>query len=90
MAKNLYDLLRLSDQLPPNCQLNSGEVEWSGDMPTMGNPNVEMYKGRFLHSEDVMIKVICYIDVKDEKTVEVGRLGIEPSSMTYIHPEDQA
>ena len=82
MAKNLYDLLRLSDQLPPNCQLDSGEVEWSGDTPTMGSPNVEMHKGRFLHSEDVRIKVIRSIDLKDEKNVEVDHFGIESSSMT--------
>lgn len=89
MIKNLYDLLRLSNQLPPRCQLNSGEVEWSDDIPISTN-NIDVYKGRFLRNEDVKIKVIRSINMKDEKNVEVRRLGTESLSMTHIHPEDRA
>ena len=70
MAKNLYELLRLSNLVPPECQLDSGEVEWSGEV-IEGGKNVDMYKGRYLQSQDVRIKVIRSVNMKDEKTVEV-------------------
>jgi hypothetical protein len=71
MAVNLYELLRLSNLVPPECQLDSGEVEWSGEVPIEGGKNVDMYKGRYLQSQDVRIKVIRSVNMKDEKTVEV-------------------
>jgi len=71
VAKNLYSLLRLSKLLPPKCQLDSGEVEWSGVPPTVGNRNADMYKGRFLQSEDVRIKVIRSANSKDERCIQV-------------------
>jgi hypothetical protein len=71
MASNLYDLLRLSKQLPPERQLDSGEVEWSNKIPIAGSRNVDIYKGRYLQREDVMIKVIRTVNPKDEKNVEV-------------------
>jgi len=71
MAKNLYSLLRLSKLLPPKCQLDSGEVEWLGEAPTMGIRNADMYKGRFLQSEDVRIKVIRSVNSKDERSIQV-------------------
>ena len=71
MASNLYDLLRLSKQLPPVHQLDSGEVEWSDKIPVAGGRNVDIYKGRYLQREDVMIKVIRTINPKDERSVEV-------------------
>ena len=70
MAKNLYDLLQLSHQLPPDCQLD-GMVEWSGEVPTPGGKNADMYKGRFLHNGDVRIKVIRSANPKDGNTVKV-------------------
>ena len=71
MAMNLYELLRLSHLVPPECQLDSGEVEWKGEVPNEGVKNVDMYKGRYLQSQDVKIKVIRSVNMKDEKTVEV-------------------
>ena len=71
MAMNLYELLRLSNLVPPECQLDSGEVEWSGEIPGEGGKNVDMYKGRYLQSQDVKIKVIRFVNMKDQKTVEV-------------------
>lgn len=71
MASNLYDLLRLSKQLPPERQLDSGEVEWSNKIPIAGSRNVDIYKGRYLQREDVTIKVIRTVNPKDEKNVEV-------------------
>ena len=54
MAQNLYKLLKLSSLAPPECQPNSGEVEWAGEVPIEGGTkNVAMYKGRYLQSEDV-------------------------------------
>ncbi len=90
MIKNLYDLLRLSNQLPPECQLNSGEVEWSDDIPTISTNNMDVYKGRFLRSEDVKIKVIRFVNMRDEKNVEVRHVGTESLSVTHMHPEGQA
>ena len=72
MAKNLYNLLRLSTLLPPECQLHSGMVQWSGEVPIEGgNKNVDMYKGLYLESEDVRIKVIRTVNMKDDNTVKV-------------------
>ncbi len=72
MAKNLYRLLQLSNLVPPECQLDSGEIEWSGEVPIEGgNKNVDMYKGLYLQSEDVRIKVIRSVNMKDENTVKV-------------------
>ena len=80
LAKNLYNLLRLSDRLPPERQLHSGMVEWSGEIPIEGGKNVDMYKGRYLQSEDVRIKVIRTVNMKDERTIEVCcRDGILPT-----------
>ncbi len=71
MAKNLYDLLQLSNQLPPNCQLGAGMIKWACEAPFAGDKNVEMYKGRYLHSQDVRIKVIRSVNAGDEKSIEV-------------------
>ncbi|KAK2465787.1 hypothetical protein APHAL10511_002331 [Amanita phalloides] len=76
MASNLYDLLRLTRQLPPDCQLDSGEVIWTDQVPVAGSKNVDIYKGRYLNREDVMIKVIRSIK-KDEKSIERIRREIE-------------
>lgn len=73
MAKNLYNLLRLSTLLPPECQLHSGMVQWSGEVPIEGDRDVDMYKGRYLQSEDVRIKVIRTVNMKDTNTVKVCR-----------------
>jgi hypothetical protein len=73
---NLHDLLLLSKQLPPNCQLNSGEVQWSGEIPAEGGKDVDLYKGRYLHSEDVKIKVVRSVNMKDENTVKVHNLPL--------------
>ena len=70
MAKNLYKLLQLSN-IPPECQLDSGEVEFSGEVPIDGGENFDMYKGLYLQSEDVRIKVIRSVIMKDENTVKV-------------------
>lgn len=76
MASNLYDLLRLSNQLPPQIQLDSGEVEWTNRVPTGGCKNVDIYKGRYLNREDVTIKVIRTVR-KDEETINRIRREIE-------------
>lgn len=78
MAKNLYKLLQLSSLVPPECQLGSGEIEWSGEVPIEGgNKNVDMYKGLYLESEDVRIKVIRTVNMKDDNTVKVCLPGAE-------------
>ncbi|KAF8351816.1 kinase-like domain-containing protein [Amanita rubescens] len=87
MAKNLYSLLRLSKLLPPKCQLDSGEVEWLGEAPTMGNRNADVYKGRFLQSEDVRIKVIRSVNSKDERSIQ--RIRREVELWAKIHEIDQ-
>lgn len=53
----------MSGQLLPQHQLDSGEVEWSGN------------KGRFLHSEDVRMKVIRSSTMKDEGSIQVSCSG---------------
>jgi len=84
MAKNLYRLLRLSNLVPPECQLDSGEIEWSGEVPIDGgNKNVDMYKGLYLQSEDVRIKVIRSVNMKDENTVKRIRREVELWSEIY-------
>jgi hypothetical protein len=90
MAKNLYSLLRLSKQLPPRCQLDSGEVEWSGEVHTMGTRNADMYKGRFLQSEDVRIKVIRSVNSNDEQSIEVCHSVTESLFVTHESSENQA
>ncbi|KAF8351809.1 kinase-like domain-containing protein [Amanita rubescens] len=75
MAKNLYDLLQLSNQLPPDCQLD-GMVEWSGEATPSGQ-NADMYKGRYLHSQDVRIKVIHSVNAGDKKSIKALRREVE-------------
>ncbi|KAF8331192.1 kinase-like domain-containing protein, partial [Amanita rubescens] len=84
IAKNLYRLLQLSNLVPPECQLDSGEIEWSGEVPIDGgNKNVDMYKGLYLQSEDVRIKVIRSVNMKDENTVKRIRREVELWSEIY-------
>jgi hypothetical protein len=66
MAKNLYNLLESSKLLPPECQLHSGMVE---EIP--GSRNVDIFKGRYLQSEDVRIKVVRTVNMKNENRVKV-------------------
>lgn len=80
MAKNLYDLLQLSNQLPPDCRLD-GMVEWSGKA-TPGQ-NADTYKGRYLHSQDVRIKVIRSVNAGDEKSIKARHPNSE-SSLSLI------
>jgi len=80
---NLHNLLLLSKQLPPNCQLNSGEVQWSGEIPTEGGKDVDLYKGRYLHSEDVKIKVVRSVNMKNENTVKRIRREVELWAKIY-------
>lgn len=83
MAKNLYRLLQLSNQLPTNCQLNPGMVEWT-EAPFAGDKSADMYKGRYLQSEDVRIKVIRSVDASDKKNIEVFRSSIgQTQCLTY-------
>ncbi|KAF8736279.1 hypothetical protein AX14_000540 [Amanita brunnescens Koide BX004] len=77
MAENLYELLWSSGRIPPDRLLNSGEVEWSGEIPTEGSKNVDMYRGRYLNSQNVRIKVIRSVDMKDENCVERIRREVE-------------
>ena len=87
MAENLYELLRSSGRIPPECQLNSKVVEWAGERRMTGN-NVDMYKGRYLNSQDVRIKVIRSINMKDENTVKVHLPGVGSSIVAHIPLED--
>ena len=91
MAQNLYKLLKLSNLAPPECQLNSGEVEWAGEVPIEGGTkNADMYKGRYLQSEDVRIKVIRSVDMKNENTVKVCcYTGIIPNLQLKLPSEDK-
>jgi hypothetical protein len=87
LAKNLYVLLRLSNQVPPECRLDSGEVAY--DVHAISNEDVDMYKGRFLYSQDVRIKVIRS-PIKDHReSIRVRRL-IETLSVTHVPSDDQA
>lgn len=92
LKTNLHNLLSSSKLLPPNCQLNSGEVQWSDEIPTEGSKNADIYKGRYLHSEDVRIKVFRSVNMKDEETVKVCLPGIDSTSLsaTHIRSESQA
>ena len=74
MAKNLFELLQSSGRIPPECQLNSKVVEWDERKHMTNGNNIDMYKGRYLDSQDVRIKVIRSIDMRDEKSVKVLRL----------------
>ena len=78
MAENLYELLRPSGRIPPECQLNSKVVEWAGERPMDGGN-----KGRYLNSQDVRIKVI-HSNMRDEKNVNVRLTGLEASLVTRI------
>ena len=75
MAKNLYDLLQLSNQLPPDCQLD-GMVELSRDVP-ISSGHADVFKGRYLHSKDVRIKVIHSANPKDPNSIKVRLLGTD-------------
>ena len=75
MSENLYHLLQSSGLVPRELQLNSGEVEWTQEGSNVGN--VDMYKGRYLQSEDVRIKVIRSVNMKDEKAVRVSFPGTD-------------
>ena len=85
MAENLHELLRSSGRVPPELQLNSGEVEWPKERSNGGN--VDICKGRYLQSEDVRIKVIRSVNMKDENTVKVCHSGAD-SIMTHISSEN--
>ena len=69
MESNLYDLLRVSGQLPPQSQLESGEVQLMDSIPIAGSRNVDIYKGRYLQREDVMVKVIRSVK-KDDGNIQ--------------------
>lgn len=90
MAENLYELLWSSGRIPPECLLNSGEVEWSGEILAEGSKNVDMYRGRYLNSQNVRIKVIRSVNMIDEKCVEVCPPGTKASSILTMPIEDQA
>jgi hypothetical protein len=91
MAQNLFKLLKLSNVAPPECQLDSGEVEWAGEVPIEGGTkNTDIYKGRYLQSEYVRIKVIRSVNMKNERTVEVCRhAGILPNLRLKVPSEDK-
>lgn len=76
MAENLHKLLQSSGRVPPELQLNSGEVEWPKERFNSGN--VDICKGRYLHSEDVRIKVVRSVNMKDENAVRVSLPGADP------------
>ncbi len=76
MAENLYKLLRSSGRIPPECQLNSKVVEWAGERRMGDGNNIDMYKGRYLNSQDVRIKVIRSINMRDENNVKVRLTGV--------------
>jgi hypothetical protein len=87
VATNLYDLLQLSNQLPPDCQLD-GMVELSRDMP-IPSGHADMCKGRYLYRKDVRIKVIRSANPKDPDTIKVRPLGAT-FTVTHVLSEDQA
>jgi serine/threonine protein kinase len=82
MASNLYELLRLSNELPPQRQLDSGEVEWTGKVPVGGSRNVDIYRGLYLKRENVTIKVIRSVK-KDEESINRVRREIELWAKMY-------
>jgi hypothetical protein len=87
MVNNLYELLRLSNELPPQRQLDSGEVEWTEKVPVGGSKNVDIYRGRYLKREDVTIKVIRSVK-KDEESINVCCRCSHPGLVTDpIHRE---
>ncbi|KAF8633770.1 hypothetical protein AX15_001276 [Amanita polypyramis BW_CC] len=73
VESNLYDLLRMSGQLPPHSQLDSGEVQWTDRIPVSGSRNVDIYKGRYLQREDVMIKVIRSVKMDEQSLNRIKR-----------------
>ncbi|KAF8338498.1 kinase-like domain-containing protein [Amanita rubescens] len=77
MAENLYKLLESSGRIPPECQLSPKEVEWAGERRIEDGNNIDMYKGRYLHSQDVRIKVIRGINMRDENNVRRIRREVE-------------
>jgi hypothetical protein len=88
MAENLHELLRSSGRVPPELQLNSGEVEWPKERSHDGN--VDICKGRYLQREDVRIKVMRSVNMKDENTVKVFHPGADSKypPMTHISAEN--
>ncbi|KAM6503065.1 Protein kinase-like domain containing protein [Amanita muscaria] len=82
MASNLYDLLRLSHQLLPRLQLDSGEVEWEDRAPIHRYGAIGVYKGRYLKREDVTIKVIRTMD-NDERNINRIRREVELWARIY-------
>ncbi|KAF8351806.1 hypothetical protein F5887DRAFT_912476 [Amanita rubescens] len=83
IAKNLHTLLRVFNQLLPNPQLGSGEVEWS----SQANKNADMHKGRFLHCEDVRMRVIRSADMRDGGSIQ--RIRDEFEVWAKLHKQDQ-
>ena len=88
MAENLYELLRSSGRIPPECQLNSKVVEWAGERRMENGNNIDMYKGRYLNSQDVKIKVIRSINMKNENNVKVRLIDVGSSLVTQCALED--
>ncbi|KAF8636240.1 hypothetical protein AX17_003725 [Amanita inopinata Kibby_2008] len=83
MASNLFDLLELSDILPPECQLDAGEVERTSKLPVPGTRHdVDIYEGRYLKRQKVMIKVIRSIKT-DDKSVRRLRREIQLWAKIY-------
>jgi hypothetical protein len=62
-------------------------VEWASEAPFAGDKGADMYKGRYLQSEDVRIKVIRSINASDEKSIEVS-LWHRTDVVTYTCSED--
>ncbi|KAF8331185.1 kinase-like domain-containing protein [Amanita rubescens] len=83
MAENLYKLLRSSGRIPPECQLSSKVVEWAGERRMESGNNIDMYKGRYLNSQDVRIKVIRSINMGDENNVKRIRRQVEVWAKIY-------
>ena len=84
MAENLYELLRSSGHIPPECLLNSKVVEWAGDRRMENDNNIDMYKGRYLNRQDVRIKVIRAVNMKDKNNVNVRLIGVGSSLVTDV------
>ncbi len=88
MTMNLYGSLLSSDQLSPEYQLLPGDIEWLGEIPSMRDKNIDVYKGRFIQGEDLKIKVIRFVNTKDEKVIQVPHLYLRFSSVTHVPSED--
>jgi hypothetical protein len=50
--------------------------------------NIDMYKGRYLNSQDVKIKVIRSINMKNENNVKVRLIDVGSSLVTQCALED--